>query len=111
MLSLRPQSLFTTAPLVTFPVRWLPGSESPASPQVPELAACAATVLGHPPAIEGIEGPGDIFLFQQLLGIPAVYWGARGANTHAADEYVEIDSVVAAAHALLLFVCRWCGVS
>ncbi len=102
--------LFATAPSVTFPTRWLPGSETPASPLVDELAACITTVLGRQPAIEGIEGPGDIFLFQQLLGIPAVYWGARGANTHAADEYVEIDSVVAAAHALLLFVCRWCGV-
>jgi acetylornithine deacetylase len=78
---------------------------------VAELASCAATVLGDPPAIEGIEGPGDIFLFHREFGIPAVYWGARGANTHAADEYVEIDSVVAAAHALLLFVCRWCGVA
>ena len=102
--------LFPTAPSVTFPTRWLPGSQCPASPLVPELAACCAAVLGHPPVIEGIEGPGDIFLFQQLFGIPAVYWGARGANTHAPDEYVEIDSVVAAAHALLLFVCRWCGV-
>jgi acetylornithine deacetylase len=103
--------LFPMAPSVTFPTRWLPGSESPASPLVPELAACCAAVLGHSPVIEGIEGPGDIFLFQREFGIPAVYWGARGANTHAADEYVEIDSVVAAAHALLLFVCRWCGVA
>ena len=103
--------LFPTAPSVTFPTRWLPGSESPAdSPLVTELAACGAAVLGQPPVIEGIEGPGDMFLFQQPFGIPAVYWGARGANTHAADEYVEIDSVVAAAHTLLLFVCRWCGV-
>ncbi len=103
--------LFPTAPSVSFPTRWLPGSESPASSLVPELAACCAAVLGHLPVIEGIEGPGDIFLFQREFGIPAVYWGARGANTHAADEYVEIDSVVAAAHALLLFVCRWCGVA
>lgn len=104
-------SLFASAPSVTFPTRWLPGSESPASPLVTELASCAATVLGHPPAVEGIEGPGDIFLFQREFEIPAVYWGARGANTHAADEYVELDSVIAAAHALLLFVCRWCGVA
>ena len=101
--------LFQTPPLVKFPFRWLPGSESPASTLVEELAACASAVLGTPPAIEGIEGPGDIFLFHELCGVPAVYWGARGANTHAGDEYVEIDSVIAAAHALLLFVCRWSG--
>jgi len=101
--------LFNVKPSIKFPIRWLPGSESPKSALVEELAACASAVLGNPPAIEGIEGPGDIFLFHELCGIPAVYWGARGANTHAADEYVEIDSVIAATHALLLFVCRWCG--
>lgn len=37
--------------------------------------------------------------------------GARGGNTHNADEYLEIDTAVAAAKSLLLFVCRWCGVA
>jgi acetylornithine deacetylase len=50
-------------------------------------------------------------VFHQAFGIPAVLWGPRGGNTHAADEYVEIDSVVEAAKALLVFVCRWCGCS
>ena len=50
-----------------------------------------------------------MFVFHQF-GIPAVLWGPRGGNTHAADEYVELDSVVAATKVLLLFVCRWCGV-
>ncbi|HSB14472.1 MAG TPA: hypothetical protein VLE22_08430 [Bryobacteraceae bacterium] len=36
-------------------------------------------------------------------------WGARGGNTHNADEYLEIDTAVDAAKPLLLFVCRWCG--
>ncbi len=103
--------LFRLAPVIEFPTRWLPGCDTPvSSPLVVELSACATGVLGQPPAIEGIEGPGDMFLFQQVFGIPSVYWGARGANTHAADEYVDIDSLVAAAHTLLLFVCRWCGV-
>ncbi len=102
--------LFSSHPVVTFPNRWLPGSDIPVShPLVQELSGCAISVLGRPPAIEGIEGPGDMFLFQKTFGIPAVYWGARGGNTHAADEYVEMDSLAAAAHALILFVCRWCG--
>jgi acetylornithine deacetylase len=50
-----------------------------------------------------------MYVFHQAFGIPAVLWGARGGNTHAADEYLEIDTVVAAAKSLLLFVCRWCG--
>ena len=51
-----------------------------------------------------------MFIFHQFK-IPAVLWGVCGGNTHAADEYVELDSAVAAAKAMLLFVCRWCGVA
>ena len=48
-----------------------------------------------------------MYVFHQHFGIPAILWGARGANTHLADESVEIDSVADAAKALLLFVYRW----
>jgi acetylornithine deacetylase len=102
--------LFPRRPRVEFPIRWLPGSAiDAAEPVVGELVACAESVLGRRPPVAGIEGPCDLFLFHEF-GIPAVLWGPCGGNTHATDEYVEIDSVVAAAKALLLFVCRWCGV-
>ncbi|MEW5974972.1 MAG: M20/M25/M40 family metallo-hydrolase [Acidobacteriota bacterium] len=104
--------LFPQAPEVQFPVRWLPGSAIARSePLVKELSACAAEVLGHIPPIAGIEGPCDMYVFHQEFGIPAVLWGARGGNTHAADEYLEIDSAVSAARTLLRFVCNWCGVA
>jgi len=103
--------LFAGPPEVTFPIRWMPGSAILKSePLVRELAACAQEVLGAEPPIVGIEGPCDMFVFHQAFSIPAVLWGPRGGNTHAADEYVEIDSLIAAAKTLLLFVCRWCGV-
>ena len=103
--------LFASRPRVEFPIRWLPGSAiDPDEPLVRELSACAADVLGKPPAVVGIEGPCDMYVFHQVAGTPAVLWGARGGNTHKADEYVELDSAAAAAETLLLFVCRWCGV-
>jgi acetylornithine deacetylase len=103
--------LFPVKPKIEFPVRWLPGSAIAASdPLIQVLSESAAQVLGAPPALEGIEGPCDMYIFHEF-GIPAVLWGARGGNTHAADEYLEIDSVVTATKALLLFVCRWCGVA
>lgn len=102
--------LFAHRPAVEFPVRWLPGSAIEAtSSLVTELRSCAALVLPAPPPVAGIEGPCDMFVFHEFK-IPAVLWGVCGGNTHAADEYVELDSAVAAAKALLLFVCRWCGV-
>ncbi len=102
--------LFSGSPKVEFPIRWLPASSiSPGAALVRELSACAAEVLGAEPPVAGIEGPCDMFIFQQHFGIPAVLWGARGANTHLADEYVELDTVVDAAKSLLLFVYRWCA--
>jgi acetylornithine deacetylase len=102
--------LFEQPPTVEFPIRWLPGSAIEVSEAlVKELSACATQVLPEPPPVVGIEGPCDMFAFHQFK-IPAVLWGVSGGNTHAADEYVDLDSAVAAAKALLLFVCRWCGV-
>jgi len=98
-------------PQVRFPIRWMPGSAiSKSEPLVRELADCAARVLGSAPPIAGIEGPCDMYVFHQAFSIPAVLWGPRGGNTHAADEYVEIDSLVQAAKTLLLFVCEWCDI-
>ncbi|HWR54273.1 MAG TPA: M20/M25/M40 family metallo-hydrolase [Bryobacteraceae bacterium] len=105
----KPQ-LFPVAPSVSFPVEWLPAAVTDVeSPFVHEFTACVREVLGAEPDVAGIEGPCDMFVFNQTFGIPAVLWGARGGNTHAADEYVEIDSVLVAARALLLFAYRWCA--
>jgi acetylornithine deacetylase len=105
-------SPFRQRPHITFPIRWLPGSAiSKDESVVRELASCAAAVLGETPPVVGIEGPCDLYVFQQGFGIPAVLWGARGGNTHGSDEYLEIDSVVQAAKTLLLFICQWCGLS
>jgi acetylornithine deacetylase len=102
--------IFPVFPEIHCPVRPLPGSAIAASePLVKELKACAEETLGVTPAIEGIEGPCDMFVFHQAFQIPAVIFGAAGSNTHAGDEYVEIDSLVAAAKTLLLFVTEWCG--
>ncbi|MEP7366316.1 MAG: M20/M25/M40 family metallo-hydrolase [Acidobacteriota bacterium] len=101
--------LFGRWPVVEFPIRWMPGSAvDVGEPVVTELAACAAVALGAPAVIAGIEGPCDLFVFHEF-GIPAVLWGPAGGNVHAADEYVELDSLASAAKVLLLFVARWCG--
>lgn len=101
--------IFPIKPHVDLPLRWLPGSAIPASePLIQELSECAKTVLGAEPKVAGIEGPCDMFVFHNF-GIPAVLWGPSGGNTHAPDEYVEIDSMISAAKTLLLFAAEWCG--
>ncbi len=101
--------VFQVKPELAYPIRWLPGSAiDPEEPIVRELSDAAVSTLGTTPLVQGIEGPCDMYVFHEF-GIPAVLWGARGANLHQADEYVEIDSVVDAAKTLLTFVHRWCG--
>ena len=102
--------LFPTRPQVEFPIRWLPGSFIPKHEAlVQEFRDTTIRVLGKEPLLQGIEGPCDMYVFHQAFNTPAILWGARGGNTHAADEYLEIDTVVEAAQALLAFVCAWCG--
>lgn len=102
--------LFPTKPEIKFPIRWLPGSAiSTTEPMVSELAECVGHALGREAVVQGFEAPCDMYVFHQAFNTPTVLWGPRGGNTHAADEFVEIDSVVAAAKAQLEFVCQWCG--
>jgi acetylornithine deacetylase len=102
--------VFVRMPRFRSPVRWLPGSAIARNePLVLAFQQCAAAVLGREPEVCGIEGPCDLFVFQQGFGIPGILWGAHGGNTHAADEYVEIDTLVEAARVLLHFVVEWCG--
>ena len=102
--------VYPAMPDVEMPIRWMPGSATPRSADIiQELSACAGRVLGVEPTIAGIEGPCDLFILQDGFQIPSAIWGAKGGNTHAADEYVEIDSLIQAAQTLLLFVVQWCG--
>lgn len=101
---------FGIRPTVDFPIRWLPGSAiEPGHDLVRELAAVAREERNQTPAVQGIEGPCDMYVFHEM-GIPAVLWGAAGGNTHNPDEYVDVDSLIEAASVLLTFTCRWCGV-
>jgi acetylornithine deacetylase len=96
---------------ITLPLRWLPGSAiEPEAPIVQDLGAAVRDVLGKQPPVQGIEGPCDMYVFHQF-GMPAVLWGAVGANLHGSDEYVDIDSLVHAASAMAVFVARWCAAS
>jgi acetylornithine deacetylase len=93
-----------------FDGRYLHGSAiSPEEPLVTELSDCVTRVLGNPPLVVGEEAPCDMFAFHQVTHTPAVLWGSRGANFHAADEYVEIDSLIDAAKVLLVFANQWCA--
>jgi len=51
-----------------------------------------------------------MFVFHQHFGIPAVLFGPIGGNTHAPDEWVDLDSTLLTSSILTRFVCSWCGI-
>jgi acetylornithine deacetylase len=51
----------------------------------------------------------DMRYFNLYTGIPAASYGPVGANGHAGDEYVDIDSIITGAKTLSLFMLDWCG--
>ncbi len=48
--------------------------------------------------------------YYNFVGIPAGCYGATGANGHAADEWLDLSSLVPTAKVLGGFVLDWCGV-
>jgi len=78
-----------------FPIRWLPGSAiDPSQPVVTELAGCAARIMKVPPPVVGIEGTVRSVCLSRVRHSGRAVGVRGGGNTHGADEYVELDSVV-----------------
>lgn len=103
--------LFPVKPEVSFPIRWLPGSALDGEPElVTMLSATFHQVTGDQPLVRGIGGPCDLYVFHQHFATPAVLFGPRGGNTHAPDEWVDLDSALVVTETLARFICRWCGV-
>ena len=49
--------------------------------------------------------------YYNFAGIPAGCYGATGANGHAADEWLDLGSLVPTAKVLGAFVLDWCGLA
>jgi acetylornithine deacetylase len=101
---------FATRPETRFRLRWMvPTAIDPAHPLVTTMADSVAQVAGQAPAVVGAPYACDMFALHQIFQMPALLFGPTGAQAHAADEYVELDSVFAFWESLLLFVLAWCG--
>jgi acetylornithine deacetylase len=61
-----------------------------------------------PPHVATAVNDMRYYLFQ---GIPSTCYGAAGDNLHAADEWLDLTSMVPAAKVIAAFVVDWCGVA
>jgi acetylornithine deacetylase len=73
---------------------------------VHDLAQAHAEAHGAPPPAFMLGSTSDARVYLEDFGIPAVCYGARGANLHGVDEYVELQSIVDAARTLARFLLR-----
>jgi acetylornithine deacetylase len=102
--------VFLSRPKQEYRLRWMvPTSMETDHPLVQALAETVTDVLGERPAIVGAPYPCDLFALQTVHGMPAVVFGPTGANAHANDEYLELDSLFRFFETLCAFVLRWCG--
>ncbi|GIP35286.1 M20 family metallopeptidase [Paenibacillus sp. J2TS4] len=91
-------------------IRFLPGAQlSPDFPLLPLLAEAAGDVTGEEAVIQGAPFACDSFMFNLYSPTPAVVLGPKGANAHAADEYIDIPSLLQLVEIYALTILRWCG--
>lgn len=83
---------------------------SPDQPVVQSLRRACRRVLGKVPDYAGASGWLDSALLADT-GIPAVIFGPGGKGMHAAEEYVDFDSVVSTAKILVQTILDFCGTS
>ena len=68
------------------------------------LMQAHADAHGTPPAAYMLASTSDARAYLEDFGIPAVCYGAKGANLHGIDEYVELQSIIDAARTLARFL-------
>lgn len=107
----RHEDAFLTRPEIRHRIRWMvPTAIAPNHPLVTTMAESARQVLAGDPPVLGAPFACDMFALHQIFNIPGIVFGPAGANAHAADEYVDVESLFAFWETLLLFVMDWCGV-
>jgi acetylornithine deacetylase len=108
----RHREAFAVRPRTQRRIRWMrPTAIEPTHPLVATMAGSVAQVMGEAPKILGAPYACDMFALHQFFNMPALIFGPTGANAHAADEYVELESVFTFWESLLIFLMEWCGIA
>jgi acetylornithine deacetylase len=101
---------FPERPEIRYRLRWMvPTAVAVDHPIVTTLAGVARPALGREPEIVGAPFACDMFALRELFDIPGVIFGPVGANAHAADEYIDLESLYTFWEVAYAFVLEWCG--
>jgi len=85
-----------------------PWYQDPEHPFVQTLKKAANDILGREAEFIG-RASGNDGRFSQYFGMAGACIGAKAANIHGIDEYVETSSVIQIVHILAMTVLQWCG--
>lgn len=86
-------------------------AEAPDDPFVSLLQQATLQVTGSAAPLAGLNGGCDAYIRHVYGHAPTVIFGPAGGNAHGADEYVDIESLVAATKVMALTIAEWCGVA
>src|SRR5262249_52793696 len=83
---------------------------SPDEPFIQTLDNAYRRVTGSPlqPHVAPAVNHMRYYIFQ---GAPSTFFGTSGANGHAADEWLDLTTLVPAAKVIASFIVDWCGVA
>ena len=107
-------SWFKTKPieLEWFGARWLPSNLSLDHPILKTVTKQYKKVTGTEPIIEASPWGTDGGYLSTVGGIPVLVFGPGETKlAHDANEYIEIDKIIAAAEIIALSIIEWCGIA
>ena len=100
-------------PTVRYPgfraLGWAVDPEASDGSLIQTLSEAHQSVRGRDLKQGVFPGTADARYFSARKGEQAVYYGPSGANLHAPDEYVELESLLETARVLARMIIAWCG--
>ena len=95
-------------------VSWLglnkePSETSVDHPLVKTTEECFEYVTGEKPKVRALPAGTDASFLTKYGGIPTILFGAKGANCHTSNEYVEIDTIITVEKVIAVTLLNWCS--
>ncbi len=95
-------------------ISWLGLNKEPSEipvdhPLVKTTEKCFKDVTGEKPRICAMPSGTDASFLTKYGAIPTILFGARGANCHTSNEYVEIDTIITVIKVVALTLLDWCN--
>jgi len=86
-----------------------PTEISASHPIVKEIESSFHKVTGRKAEVKGAPFPCDAFLFNKFGDTPVICLGPEGANAHALDEFISIESLMDLTKIFALAIFNWCN--